>query len=166
MGVAGVKWAKNSPWFLKVIRNQGVLGVLATIDWAKRKKPPRLGWLFFWCARRDLKASHGLQPAIHRLTKPSAFFLQTDHPPTCYPQTAIANIAISSLHPPSGYIGILAHLKQVGFHVVFDFLNLGMLRESPRVSSLVLPLIQSVLSRLNHSLQSKKSLMTIAPSGS
>ena len=55
--------------------------------------------LSLWCARRDLKASHGPHPAIHRLTKPGAFFLQTDHPPTCYPQTAIARLAIFILHP-------------------------------------------------------------------
>ena len=54
--------------------------------------------LSLWCARRDLKASHGLHPAIHRLTKPSTVSQPNDLQPTRHPKPIIASFAICSTH--------------------------------------------------------------------
>ena len=57
--------------------------------------------LSLWCARRDLKASHALQPAIHRLAETGADVVLGDLPTTKCRKTAIASFATSGTQPIS-----------------------------------------------------------------
>lgn len=61
-----------------------------------------------------MKASHSLQPAIHRLTKPGAFFLQTDHPPTWFCRNLCSNQPCYDL-PSIGFMSHIIQEKYVSF---------------------------------------------------